>query len=189
MNEDQLKRLVELKKELEAKKANLEKELELLKINLEIIDAAITERSFVTADTLIKTKTEEKPKVEEKPKPTLIRSEKILDIDNFVLATLNIFDDNHVEIIPSSELKFKEDISPFKNFLVKKVLEGKKASDADAGLPAEKSFDYVIKKDQEENVVEIYLKNIDVNDAQEMRNLTGSLKWTFKRIREKLKSS
>ncbi len=189
MESEKLKRLVELKKELEIKKTNLEKELELIKINLEIINSAISERSFVTADAILKTNTEEKPKVEEKPHPNLIRSDKMLDVDNFVLATMNIFDDNHIEVIPNPELKFKEDISPFKNFLIKKVFEGKKASDAEAGLLPEKSFDYIIKKDEEDNITRIDLLNVNINDAQEMRNLSGSLKWTFKRIREKLKSS
>ncbi|HLI46237.1 MAG TPA: hypothetical protein VKU94_03505 [Geobacterales bacterium] len=188
MSDEQLKKLVELKKELESKKANLEKELELLNINLSIINAAIAERSFVTADTLLKPHEEKQEiKIEEKPKPNLVRSEKILDIDGYVLASMNIFDDNHIEITPNNELKFKEDISPFKNFLIKKVFEGKKSSDIEEGRPAEKAFSYEIKKDEEGNIIEISLKNIDINDDQEMRNLNGSIKWTLKRIREKLK--
>jgi len=189
MSEEQLKKLIELKKELELKKANLEKELELVNFNLSIINAAIAERSFVTADTLLKQKEEKSEvKIEEKPKPNLLRSEKILDLDGYVLASMNIFDDNHIDIIPNSELKFKEDISPFKNFLIKKVFEGKKSTDIEEGIPPEKAFNYIIKKDEEGNIVEISLRNIDINDEQELRNLNGSVKWTFKRIREKLKA-
>lgn len=193
MSEEQLKKLIELKKELENKKASLEKELELINFNLSVINAAITERSFVTADTLLKTKeekVEQKPlqKVEEKPKPNLLRSEKLLDIDGFELATLNIYDDNRIDIIPNPEIKFKEDISPFKNFLIKKVFEGKRSNDIEEGIPPEKAFNYSLKKDDLGDIVEINLRNIDVRNEQELRSLNSSLKWTFKRIREKLKA-
>lgn len=188
MGEEQIKRLVDLKKELEARKINLEKELEIIKLTLDLVNAAITERSFVTADVLLKKKEEEKQVVEEKPKPNLIRSEKIMDMDGSLLATVNIYDDNHIDIIPSPDIKFKEDISPFKNFLIKKVFEGKRSSDIDGGRPPEKSFDYSIKKDEEGNVIEINLRNVDVQNAQELKNLNSSLKWTFKRIKEKIKT-
>lgn len=197
MSEEQLKKLIELKKELESKKMSLERELELINLNLSIINSAISERSFVTADTLLKaqeeasTKEEQVPepitRIEEKPKIKPIRTEKILDVDGYLLATMNIYEDNRIDIIPNSELKFKEDISPFKNFLIKKVFEGKKSSDIESGKSVDKSFDYSVKKDEEGNIIEINLKNVAVNDSQEMKNLNGSIKWTLKRIREKIK--
>jgi hypothetical protein len=92
-----------------------------------------------------------------------------------------------LEVIPNPSIKFKEDSAPFKNFLVKKVFEGKRSSDIESGKSPEESFDYEIFKDTEGNITSIILKNVNIHDQQEVRNLTNSIKWTIKRIKEKIK--
>jgi hypothetical protein len=185
MEEDYLKRLAELKRELEQKKLELEKELELIKFNLVLVDKALSSSSFVTADVLLKKEKEEVvAKKEVKPKP--IKTEEIKDVDETLLFSLN-YHEKLLEVIPNPSIKFKEDSAPFKNFLVKKVFEGKRSSDIESGKSPEESFDYEIFKDTEGNITSIILKNVNVHDQQEVRNLTNSIKWTIKRIKEKIK--
>jgi len=184
MEEDYLKKLAELKRELEQKKLELEKELELIKFNLVLVDKALSSSSFVTADVLLKKEKEEVIKKEIKPKP--IKTEEIKDVDDTLLFSLN-YHEKMLEVIPNPSIKFKEDSAPFKNFLVKKVFEGKRSSDIESGKPPEESFNYEIFKDTEGNVTSIILKNVNIHDQQEIRNLTNSIKWTIKRIKEKIK--
>lgn len=64
---------------------------------------------------------------------------------------------------------------------------GKKTTDIESGKKVEEAFDYEIIKDNEGNVTQIILKNINIEDQSSIKNLTNSIKWTMKRIREKLK--
>jgi hypothetical protein len=149
-----------------------------------LVDKALSSSSFVTADVLLKKEKEEVIKKEIKHKP--IKTEEIKDVDDTLLFSLN-YHEKMLEIIPNPSIKFKEDSAPFKNFLVKKVFEGKRSSDIESGKPPEESFDYEIFKDTEGNVTSIILKNVNIHDQQEIRNLTNSIKWTIKRIKEKIK--
>jgi len=188
MTEDYVRKLAELKKQLEERKKQIEDELELLNINLNLIDKALAEASFTPASELIQKKeviVEAKQPSVQVQKP--VHVEKIKDADEYLLATLNFYQNNTIEVIPNSELKFKEDISPFKNFLIKKVLDGKKTSDIESGKKSEEAFDYEIIKDNEGNVIQIILKNINIDDQSSIKNLTNSIKWTMRRIREKIK--
>jgi hypothetical protein len=111
--------LAELKRELEQKKLELEKELELIKFNIALVDKALSSSSFVTADVLLK-----KEKEEIKPRP--IKTEEIKDVDETLLFTLNYYE-KLLEVIPNPSIKFREDATPFKNFLIKKFLKEKEA--------------------------------------------------------------
>jgi|BEDMetMinimDraft_2_1075160.scaffolds.fasta_scaffold02183_2 hypothetical protein len=193
MSEDYVKKLAELKKQLETRKKQIEDELDLININLNLIDKALAESSFTTASELLQKK-EEVPEIKQqevytqpKEKAKAVHVEKIVDIDGYLLSTLNFYQNNTIEIIPNPDLKFKEDISPFKNFLIKKVFDGKKTTDIESGKKVEEAFDYEIIKDNEGNVTQIILKNINIEDQSSIKNLTNSIKWTMKRIREKLK--
>jgi len=172
-----LKKLAELKKELENKKQLLEKELELVNINLMIINKTLAESSFVTADVLLEKKEiiEEKKEVKEVKK-----TEKILSENGFILAEIISYNSS-IEIIPN--IKFTEDIAPFKSFLIKRVFDSKKNKDIET--KKEKPFDYEIIKDDVGNISKIILKNISY-DTPDFKNLFKSLRWTLERIREKL---
>lgn len=193
MSDDYVKKLAELKKQLETRKKQIEEELELVNVNLSLINKALAEVSFTPASDLIAKKEEDitKQRIVQTAQPVQavkpVHVEKIKDADDYLLATLNFYQNNTIEVIPNSELKFKEDISPFKNFLIKKVFDGKKTSDIESGKKSDEAFDYEIIKDNEDNVVQINLKNINIEDQAAIKNLTNSIKWTMRRIRERIK--
>jgi len=110
--------------------------------------------------------------------------EVILSKDGSELGRMRI-DKNTIHVTPS--LKFNEEISPFKRYLIDRVLEGMKSKDIGSGKKEGVALFYEIIKDANNNVKELIIRNVDTNNESVMRGLRNSIKWTLERIKEQNK--
>jgi predicted Holliday junction resolvase-like endonuclease len=110
--------------------------------------------------------------------------EVILSKDGSELGRMRI-DKNAIHVTPS--LKFNEEISPFKRYLIDRVLEGMKSKDIGSGKKEGVALFYEIIKDANNNVKELIIRNVDTNNESVMRGLRNSIKWTLERIKEQNK--
>lgn len=110
--------------------------------------------------------------------------EVILSKDGSELGRMRI-DKNTIHVTPS--LKFNEEISPFKPFLIDRVLEGMRHKDIESGKKEGEALFYEIIKDANNNVKELIIRNVDTNNESVMRGLRNSIKWTLERIKEQNK--
>jgi len=84
--------------------------------------------------------------------------EVILSKDGSELGRMHI-DKNAIHVTPS--LKFNEEISPFKPFLIDRVLEGMRRKDIESGKKEGEALFYEIIKDANNNVKELIIRNVD----------------------------
>jgi len=99
------------------------------------------------------------------------------------------FEKEAIHVLPDESKNFTANTAPFTNFLVEKVLNKMKEKDAELAktkqLATEKMFSYNIV--QEGDLIrEIVIKNVD---EERLKELKSSIRWTFEKMYEKMKSS
>ncbi|MEM2463889.1 MAG: hypothetical protein QXY07_04320, partial [Candidatus Bathyarchaeia archaeon] len=103
------------------------------------------------------------------------------------LATLYV-GEGFLKIVLAEDKKFNVNTPPFNQFLVERVLAKMQQKDSElakAGkLKQEEIFSYNIVRDGE-IIREIHVKNFD---AERLRELKSSVKWTLEKMYEKMKS-
>jgi hypothetical protein len=196
---ERMKRLVDFKQKLEKKVEDLESELMEQRAVLETVNQLLLEKGFkrpampeqepihgvsqaeegegFEPEGKVKTKVNEE-------------AENVVDLraaDGELLARL-YSDDRNMHVIPAEDKNFDVNTSPFGNFLVERVLMKMQERDAELArmrkLSPASIFSYNIRRDGD-LIKEILVKNID---AERLKELSSSIRWTFEKMYEKMKS-
>jgi len=198
-NEEELKALAELKKELEERLAKLEKEMEHVKLLLKLTDAALAARSFKPASKLVEAaegEAEAAPSAVEAapsslPTPTPPVSEALQEIPlrssqtGELLARMFVGRD-FVRIVPADDKSFSIKVPPFNTFFVERILAEMRRKDEEqmlAGLKDEDEVLYFEVRTDGDIIKEIFIGNI--KDRNRVREIRSALRWTLERMLEK----
>jgi len=173
---DEAKELAELKRYLEEKLSSLQREVENLKAIIKLVDEALSKTSFKPALELM----ELPPSTEENVMLITTR-------DGKVLGKVYVGED-YMRVEPSPDLDLDINISPFKPFLIDKVLESMKAKDREAAerglIDPDKVMDYRVHTEGDK-LKYILVKN--VVDERRVREIRSAVRWTFERMLERMR--
>ncbi len=102
---------------------------------------------------------------------------------------LMYFDKNVIHVMPDESKNFSVNTPPFSNFLVEKVFAKIQEKDKElvrlGQLTPDKMFSYNIGREGE-LIREIIIKNVD---EERLKELKSSIRWTFEKMYEKMKSA
>jgi len=187
---EKIKRLVAFKKKLEEKVVALESELKELQTMLETVNSMLLEKGFRHAEIKAEAITAEISQPKEEPSAGPIEYENIIPLKTFndeLLANLYV-SENLLRVVPAENKTFNINTPPFTPFLIEKVFIKMKEKDNElirAGqLSPDKIFSYDIIQDGDA-IREIVIKNFD---ADRLRELKSSIRWTLEKMYEKMKS-
>lgn len=196
MSEDaeKIKRLVSFKKKLEEKVEALESELKELQTMLETVNSVLLEKGFRRAEMKKEPAAEilpqkEEVKAEPTPSPQFAEYESVVPLKTFndeLLATLYV-SENSLRVVPAEDKSFSFSTPPFTQFLIEKVFLKMQERDNElirtGQLVPDKTFCYDIIRDGDV-IREITIRNFD---ADRLRELKSSIRWTLEKMYEKMK--
>ncbi|HXX86853.1 MAG TPA: hypothetical protein VEH86_00200 [Candidatus Acidoferrum sp.] len=194
---EKTKKLIDFKVRLTKRIEDLETELKDLQATLEIVNSILLEKGFRRADSIREpcaTQTgspEKEYTVEpEETVPEPVASENITQLKSAsgeLLAVLYMTE-NSLRALPSADKNFDIGTPPFNQFLVERVLMKMQERDNElvkAGqLPPDNALSYSIVKEGD-LIREICIRNAD---AERMRELKSSIRWTLEKMYEKTKN-
>jgi hypothetical protein len=191
---EEVKKLLAFKKKLEKRVERLETEIKELKSILEAVNSVLLAKGFKRAEIVKKPPTEAMPpmKEEEKIQPPTPAPEfqEIIPLKTAAgepLAKIYV-GENFLKIVLAEDKDFDVNTPPFNQFLVERVLAKMQQKDSElakAGkLKPEEIFAYNIVREGD-FVREIHVKNFD---AERLKEIKSSVKWTLEKMYEKMKS-
>jgi hypothetical protein len=194
-----LRALVKFKKKLEKKVEELDSELKELQATLETVNSILLEKGFKRGDMKeVGSKPEEvappivhvtvkgeKPVVPRAAEPERVIPLKTMDDEPLALIYV---DKQALHILPDESKKFSVNTPPFTNFLVERVLSKMQEKDSElvrmGQLASDKMFAYNIVREGD-LIREILIRNVDADRLKELRS---SIRWTLEKMYEKTKS-
>ena len=190
---EKIKKFVAFKKKLEKRVEGLESELNELRLMLEAVNSILLEKGFKRAEIAKTPVTAEVSPVKEEvlvqpPQPSA-EYENVIPLKTVTgesLATLYINQDS-LRIVLAEDKNFNINTPPFTQFLVERVLAKMQEKDSELArtgqLTTDKIFSYNIVQEGDE-IHEIVIKN---SDANRLRELKSSIRWTLEKMYEKTK--
>jgi hypothetical protein len=201
MSEDseKTKKLLTLRSKLEKRIEGLKSELEELQSMLDTLNSVLLEKGFKRAEFAKEsTKPEAAPpsRRETLAEPELSYPQPLPEVETSVplttatgepLATLYVSEDT-LRVSPAADKSFNVNTPPFMSFLVERVFMKMQERDnelARAGqLLPDQIFSYNIVR-QGDTIQEIIIRNVD---AERLRELKSSIRWTLQKMYEKIRS-
>jgi len=183
--EEKVKKLVEFREKLERRIAEVRQELEGLQNLMEIIDDFLIEKGFKRPEISgIEKAKKEKEKIEA---PAGYMEFPIKTTMGEKLATMYI-GDGVVRVVLSKDKNFRDNIPPFRQFLIDRVLLKMQEKDREAARKGEitpdKILSYSIVKEGDV-IKEIIIRNVS---EERIRDLKSSIRWTLEKMYEKMVS-
>jgi hypothetical protein len=194
---EKIKVLVTFKKKLEKKIEKLTSELKELEATLEMVNSILREKGFKRAE-LAKTPEPVSPETpptmpeaaaEKRLPPLGVGTENVIPLKTAkdeLLAIMYVNQDS-LHVLPDESKNFDVNTPPFNHFLVERVLVKMQERDSElvrAGqLTSDKMFSYSILREGD-FIREIVIKNVD---ADRLRELKSSIRWTLEKMHEKMK--
>lgn len=198
--------MISLKQRLEKRITKMEAETKELQATLDTVNSILLEKGFRRASSkeveaaTAATQKEPAPQLQQPPappkesKPTGYQGG---EPDNVIpLKTLNeeslalifIEKDNSIHVLPDESKHFSVNTPPFGNFLVERVLAKMQDKDNELvrlkQLTPEKMFSYSIVREGD-LIREIVIRNVD---EERFKELKSSIRWTFDKMYEKMRS-
>ena len=209
MSQDQerMKAMLALKQRIEKRMTELDSETKELQATLDTVNMMLLEKGFKRGSLKEVETTEaeqskditdgaeaQKPQLATaEPKPTGYQGgepENVLPLkaaNDESLAIIYIEKDS-MHILPDESKHFSVNTPPFSNFLVERVLAKMQDKDSELvrlkQLTPDKMFSYNIVREGE-FIREIVIRNVD---EERFRELKSSIRWTFEKMYEKMKS-
>jgi len=209
-----MKSLIALKKRLEEQLEKLTAESKEIQVALDAVNGILIEKGFKRGDMKEVTETPAPPMPEEVvlpkaepespnasvqrgPGPSKSAPQRMPEPESVIpLKTMTdeplalIFFDKHaMHVLPDESKNFSVNTPPFNNFLVEKVFAKMQEKDGELlrarQLTADKVFSYSIAREGD-LIREIIIRNVD---EERLRELKSSIRWTFEKMYEKMKSS
>jgi hypothetical protein len=206
MSQDQerIKAMIALKQRLEKRISKLEGETKEMQATLDVVNGILLEKGFrrgnikeAVEPTTIPAPTARTVQEKDAPKESRSTSYQGGEPENVIpLKTLNeeslaiiyIEKDNSIHVLPDESKHFSVNTPPFGNFLVERVLA--KMQDKDSELvrlkqiTPDKMFSYNIIREGDQ-IREIVIRNVD---EERFKELKSSIRWTFDKMYEKMKT-
>jgi hypothetical protein len=192
---EKIKKLIAFKKKLEKKVEKLESELDELRLMVEVVHSILLEKGFKRAEIAKEPAAiEALPQGEEaivQPSPEAeAEYENVIPLktaEGELLANLYVSEDS-LRVVPAEDKNFNTNTPPFTQFLVERVLSKMQEKDnklARVGeITQDKIFSYNIVREGD-MVQEIHIRNFD---ADRLRELKSSMRWTLEKMYEKMRS-
>lgn len=194
---EKTKRLIGFKGNLEKKVEQLETELKDAQVMLETVNSILLEKGFKHPQITRKTAYVQEASLKQEITPeTGYSAEPLATPENVVplnaatgelLAILHT-SENSLRVLPAEDKKFNVNTPPFAQFLVERVLVKMQERDSElarAGqLSTDRIFSYNILREGD-TIHEILIKNID---AERLKELRSSIRWTLEKMYEKMQS-
>ena len=203
LDPEKMKTMIAFKKRLEEQLERLTSETKEVQATLDTINQILLEKGFkrgdikeVPAATAPSLKEVVLPKQEpEPPKVPLTQQhtepESVIPLKTMADEPLALmyFDKQTIHVYPDETKNFTVNTPPFTNFLIEKVFSKMQEKDKElvrlGQLTAEKMFSYNIVR-EDDQIREIIIKNVD---DERLKELKSSIRWTFEKMYEKMKSS
>ncbi|MDH5374680.1 MAG: hypothetical protein OEZ21_11290 [Candidatus Bathyarchaeota archaeon] len=192
---EKIKKLVAFKKKIEKKVEELESELNELRLMLEVVNSTLLEKGFKRAEIAkVPTAIEALPPEEEaiaqpSPQPPAEYENTIplKTVTGELLANLYVSEDS-LRVVLAEDKNFNINTPPFTQFLIERVLVKMQEKDNELArtgqMTQDKIFSYNIVREGDV-VHEIQIRNFD---ADRLRELKSSIRWTLEKMDEKMKS-
>ena len=207
---EKMKAMIAFKKRLEDQLDKLNNETKEVQATLDTVNTILLEKGFKRGDikevttlpppSMPKEIVLPKPEVET-PKPIPKASiappaapseqETVIPLKTMAEEPLALmyFEKNQIHVMPDESKKFTVNTPPFGNFLVEKVFAKMQEKDKElvrlGQLTPDKMFAYNIVREGE-LIREIIIKNVD---EERLKELKSSIRWTFEKMYEKMKSA
>ena len=181
---ERVRRAAELRESLKRRIEELESQLNELRSLLELVEDFLKEKSFKKLEVK-----EEAPAGAPIPKtvgaPASETVIPITTIEGVLLANLHV-KGGVVKVIPAEGAKFNVNTPPFQSFLVGRVLSKMRERDeeraANGEIPQDEIISYEIRED-DGVISEIEIRNVK---PQQLRELKSTIRWTLRRMYEKM---
>jgi hypothetical protein len=202
LDSEKMKSMIAFKKRLEEQLEELAIETKEAQATLDAVNQILLEKGFKRGDIKEVTETPELvhqevvlPKHEsEPPKEAPIQqhteSESVIPLKTMADEPLALmyFEKQTIHVLPDESKKFSVNTMPFSNFLVEKVFAKMQEKDKElvrlGQLATDKMFSYNIVREGD-LIREIIIKNVD---DERLKELKSSIRWTFEKMYEKMKS-
>jgi len=195
---DRTKKLINLKRNLEKRVADTESELKELQATLEAVDLILLEKGFRRAEISKEPAKAEavvaqaQPASESDARHSLpeVESENAMPLETNTGEFLaNLYgSENSLRVVLAKDKNFDVNIPPFAQFLIGRVLTKMQERDNElvrAGqLAPDKIFSYNIVREGD-LIREVTIKNAD---AERLKELKSSIRWTLEKMYEKMRS-
>jgi hypothetical protein len=202
LDPEKMKTMIAFKKRLEEQLEKLTAETKEVQATLDTVNQILLEKGFKRGDIKEVPATPPIPKevVLPKQEPELPKApltqqhtepESVLPLKTMADEPLALmyFDKQTIHVYPDETKNFTVNTPPFTNFLVEKVFSKMQEKDKElvrlGQLTAEKMFSYNIVS-EDDQIREIIIKNVD---DERLKELKSSIRWTFEKMYEKMKSS
>ena len=199
MDSEKMKALVAFKEKLEKRLGELEAETKEVSTTLYTVNSILLEKGFKRGD--IKEVAQTPKDLSGAPERTMADQEKVpiaqaQESESVIpLKTLNdeplaiiYVEKNELHVLPDESKSFSVKTPPFSNFLVERILARMQEKDSElvrmGQLTPDKMFAYNIICEGD-LIREIMFKNVD---EERLRELKSSIRWTFEKMYEKMKS-
>jgi len=199
MDSEKMKALVAFKEKLEKRLGELTAETKEVSTTLDTVNSILLEKGFKRGD--IKevahmpkdsVGSEEKTMAEQERVPMVQaqESENVIPLKTLNEEPLAIIyvEKNELHVLPDESKSFSVKTPPFSNFLVERILTRMQEKDSElvrmGQLTTDKMFAYNIICEGD-LIREIMFKNVD---EERLRELKSSIRWTFEKMYEKMKS-
>ena len=203
LDPEKMKTMIAFKKRLEEQLERLTSETKEVQATLDTINQILLEKGFkrgdikeVPAATAPSLKEVVLPKQEPEPSKVPLTQqhtepESVIPLKTMADEPLALmyFDKQTIHVYPDETKNFTVNTPPFTNFLIEKVFSKMQEKDKElvrlGQLTAEKMFSYNIVR-EDDQIREIIIKNVD---DERLKELKSSIRWTFEKMYEKMKSS
>jgi hypothetical protein len=194
---EKVKRLVAFKEKLSKEIEELEAELKDAQAMLETVNSILLEKGFkhpeITKEPVKKEEPQPKQEIPIEFEPVAEPAplaENVLTLktgSGEMLAILYV-DENSLRVLPAGDKNFSVNTPPFTQFLVERVLVKMQERDSElvrtGQLPPDRIFSYNIIREGD-IIREVHVKNVD---ADRLRELKSSIRWTFEKMYDKMKT-
>jgi hypothetical protein len=204
---EKMKSMIAFKKRLEDQLEKLNTEVKEVQATLDTVNTILLEKGFKRGDIkevpppVPAPKEVVLPKPEPEPQKVVVaqtqptqqhtEQESVIPLKTMTEDPLAImyFDKQTIHVLPDESKNFSINTPPFTNFLVEKVFAKMQEKDKElvrlGQMSTDKMFSYNIVREQD-LIREIVIKNVD---DDRLRELKSSIRWTFEKMFEKMKSA
>lgn len=200
---EKMKTIIAFKKRLEDQLEKLSAETHEVQATLDVVNQMLLEKGFKRGD--IKEVPQSMPKEvvlpQEEPEPVAAKPasvptqqhtepESVIPLKTMAEEPLALmyFDKQTIHVMPDETKQFSMNTPPFGNFLVEKVFAKMQEKDKElvrlGQLTTDKMFSFNIVHEGD-SIREIIIKNVD---DERLKELKSSIRWTFDKMYEKMKS-
>jgi len=203
-----MKSMIAFKKRLEDQLERLNAEVKEVQATLDTVNTILLEKGFKRGDikevttappasmpkeVVLPKPAAEQPKPTQAPAPpaTPAEQETVIPLKTMTDEALALmyFDKQTIHVMPDESKNFNVNTPPFTNFLVEKVFAKMQEKDKElvrlGQLTPDKMFSYNIVREGD-LIREIIIKNVDEDRLKELKS---SVRWTFEKMYEKMKSA